>query len=103
LCENTKGVTNRKRLRRTALEGTATKWDYIFCGILDRILVQHCTKFPNEKNVLQLVRHMINELWYQSYEKRLEQQKGRSKCQMLMFALQKKIWKRNYNKISIRL
>jgi len=51
-------------------------------GIVDPAAVQDCTKFPNEKNVLQLVRHIINGVCYQLYEKRLEQQKGRpnAKC-----------------------
>jgi len=47
--------------------------------------------------LLQLVRDVINGVCCQRYEKRLEQQKGRKVVQMLTIALQKKIWKRNYN------
>jgi len=44
--------------------------------------------------LLQSLKDIVNGICYQRYEKHLEQQKGRP---MLMFALQKKIWKRNYN------
>jgi len=40
-----------------------------------------------------LVRDIINEVCYQLYEKRLEQQKGRLNANIC----EKKIWKRNYN------
>jgi len=66
-------------------------------GLLDSAVVQDCTKFPSvlTNAFLQLVRDIINRVCYQRCEQRLEQQEGR---QMLMFALQKKIWKtRNYD------
>ena len=67
-----------------------------FCRILEPATVQDCTKFSSLiRNVfLQLVRDVVNGECYQLYEKRLEQKKV---IQMLMFALQKKIWKRKYN------
>jgi len=67
-----------------------------FYGLLDSAVVQDCTKFLLASNaLLQLVRDIINRVCYQRYEQRLEKQEGR---QMLMFALQKKIWKtRNYD------
>jgi len=56
-------------------------WDNIFCGFLDLAAVVDCTKFPSIANVLlQLVRDIISNrvcYQYQSYEKRLEQRKGR--------------------------
>jgi len=39
------------------------------------------------------VRDIINGVCYQRFEKPLEQQKGRPN----VFALQKKIWQKNYN------
>jgi len=62
-----------------------------FCGILDPVTVQDCTKFPSviTNVLLQLVKDIINGVCYQRCEKRLEQQKRSSKC--LMCALQKKI------------
>ena len=49
-----------------------------FCGILDHVAVQDCTKFPSVMTnvLLQLVKDIINGVCYQRYEKRLEQQKG---------------------------
>ena len=54
-------------------------WDHNFCGILDPAAVQDCTKFPSliTNVLLQLVRDIINGVYSQRYEKRLEQQKGR--------------------------
>jgi len=62
-----------------------------FCGILDPVAVQDCTKFPSviTNVLLQLMKDIINGVCYQRFENRLEQQKRSSKC--LMFALQKKI------------
>jgi len=66
-----------------------------FCWIFDPAAVQDCTKYPTlTTNVLlQLVRVITNAVYFQRYEKGLEQKKV---TQMLMFALQKKTWKRNY-------
>jgi len=54
----------------------------IFCGILDPVTVQDCTKFPSviTNVLLQLLRDIINGVFYQRYEKGLEQQKRSSKC-----------------------
>ena len=67
----------------------------IFCGIF--VSVQDCTKFASliTNVLLQLVKDFINGVCYWRCEKHLEQQKRSSRC--LMFALQKKIWKRNYS------
>jgi len=52
-----------------------------FCGTFDPAALQDCTKFPRliTNVLLQLVKEIINEVCYQRYEKRLEQQKGRPK------------------------
>ena len=57
-------------------------WEYTFCGILDLVAIQDCTKFPSiiTNVLLQLVKDIINGVCYQLYEKRLEQQKRFSKC-----------------------
>ena len=72
-----------------------------FCAILCPTAVQDCTEFPRlmTNALLQLVRDVINVVCYQRYEKCLEQQKGRLNVNVCV----KKIWKRNYNSISIRL
>jgi len=56
-------------------------WGYFFCGTFDPAALQDCTKFPRliTNVLLQLVKEIINEVCYQRYEKRLEQQKGRPK------------------------
>jgi len=73
-----------------------------FCGILDPAAVQDCTKFGSliANVLLQLVRDIINGVCYQRYENVLSNKRV---VQMLMFAPQKKLWKRNYNQISARL
>jgi len=53
-----------------------------FLGNSDPAAVQHCTKYPSllANALLQLVRDINNGVFYQSYEKRLKQQKMSSKC-----------------------
>ena len=67
-----------------------------FCGTFDPAAVKDCTKCPSfiTNVLLLLVRDVISGVCCQRYEKRLEQEKARL-VQMLMFALQKKIWERN--------
>ena len=69
---------------------------------LNPAALQDCTKCPNliTNVLLQLVRDVINGVCYQRYEKHLEQQKV---VQMLILELQKKIWKKDYNLMRIRL
>jgi len=59
--------------------------------------VQDCTEFPSLKTnvLLQLKSDIINRVCCQRYENVLSNNK--KVVQMLMFVLQKKIWKGNYN------
>jgi len=66
-----------------------------FCGILDPGAVQDCKKFPVNNKCTPAIseryhqRSMLSASWKTSWA-------TKKIFQMLMFALQKKIWKMNY-------